>query len=394
MVRISIIAVLVLGLVALAAVWWTVARGIPIASDYVAHTLSPEAEARLGADVLQSLDSGGCRPSALDEPRRDALRKRFAQLGEGYRLELRSCPGMDPNAFALPGSVIVVTDELARLAQSGEQLSAVLGHEIGHLRERHGVRTALQRAGIVATVSTLTGDTTRLADALRQVLLQSGYPAAFEDEADAFALERMRNLGIPPRALADMLQVLERYRAPVNTARIERVLAAETDFDRCIARGAALERRLAACASAIGAAKLTGPQLAMAYATRGELYSAIGAHQAAVEDLDRALASGSRDAEVYNTLAWLLATSHQDVLRNGERAKELALTACELTRYQEPNFVDTLAAAHAEAGEFEDAIRFQQKALESPEFEKRFGREARSRLELYAARRPYREGPR
>ena len=392
MVRISIIAVLVLGLVALAA--WAIARGVPFAADHVARTLSPETEARLGASLLQVFDSGGCRPSTLDEVRRDALRKRLVQLGDGYRLELRSCPGMDPNAFALPGSMIVVTDELVRIAQTGEQLSAVLAHEMGHLREHHGVRTALQRAGIMTTVSTFTGDTTQLADALRRVLLQTGYPPAFEDEADAFALQRMRNLGIPPRALADMLQVFERYRAPVNTARVERVLAAETDFDRCVARGPALERRLAACAGAIGSVKLTGPQLAAAYATRGEIYSAIGAHQAAVEDLDKALASGSRDAEVYNTLAWLLATSNQDALRNAQRAKELALTACELTRYQEPNFVDTLAAAHAEAGEFDEAIRLQQRALESPEFEKRFGREARGRLELYAARRPYREGPR
>jgi len=288
----------------------------------------------------------------------------------------------------------VVTDELARLAQSGDQLSAALAHGMGHLRARHGVRTALARGGIMTTVAAATGDTSGLADALRRVLLETGYPPAFEEEADTFALQRMRDLGIPPRALADILPVLDRNRAPLNTARVERIVAAETDFDRCIARTAALESRLAACASAVVSGKLSGPQLATAYATRGELYSALGAHQAAVEDLDKALASGSRDAEVYNTLAWLLATSTQDGLRNAQRAKELALTACELTRYPEPNFVDTLAAAHAEAGEFDDALRFQQKALESPEFEKRFGKEGRARLELYAARRPYREGPR
>jgi len=392
LVRISVIAVIALGLVALAA--WAVSRGVPLAADHVARTISPETEAKLGASMLQVFDTSGCRPSTLDEVRRDTLRKRLVQLGDGYRLELRSCPGMDPNAFALPGSTIVVTDELVNLAQSGEQLSAVLAHEMGHVRERHAVRTALQQAGIMTTLSTFSGETAGLADALRRVLLETGYALAFEDEADAFALQRMRDQSIPPRALADMLQVLERYRAPLNNARIERVLAAETDFDRCIARTPSLERRLASCASAVVSGKLSGPQLAAAYATRGELYSAIGAHQAAVEDLDKALASGSRDAEVYNTLAWLLATSTQDALRNAQRAKELALTACELTRYQEPNYVDTLAAAHAEAGEFDDALRFQQKALESPEFEKRFGKEGRNRLELYAARRPYREGPR
>ena len=392
MVRISIIAVITLGLVALVA--WAISRGVPLAADHVARTLSPETEARLAESMLQVFDTGGCRPSTLDEARRDALRKRLVQLGDGYRLELRSCPGMDPNAFALPGSTIVVTDELVKLAPSGDHLTAVLAHEMGHVRERHAVRTALQRAGIMTTIATFTGETAGLADALRRVLLQTGYTLVFEDEADAFALQRMRNVGVPPRALSDMLVVLERYRAPLNQARIERVNATETDFDRCLVRGAVLERRLAGCASAIVSGKLTGPQLAMAYATRGELYSAMGAHQAAIEDLDKALASGSRDAEVYNTLAWLLATSTQDALRNAQRAKELALTACELTRYQEPNYVDTLAAAHAEAGEFDDALRFQQKALESPEFEKRFGKEARSRLELYAARRPYREGPR
>jgi len=39
-------------------------------------------------------------------------------------------------------------------------------------------------------------------------------------------------------------------------------------------------------------------------------------------------------------------------------------------------------------------VQFQKKALESPQFEQRFGKEARQRLELYASGRPYREGPR
>lgn len=381
-------------LLALVAGWWAVVHGVPLAADEIAGTLSPEAEAKLGASILQGLDSGGCRSSALDAARQDALRKRLVQLGDGYRLELRACPGLDPNAFALPGGTLVLTDELVRLAQSGDQLAAVLAHEIGHLRERHGLRAALERSGPMDLLTAFAGDTTRLAGALRSVLLESGYPPDFEDRADALALQRMRSLGIPPRALADMLGVVERYRAPVNAARIERVLAAETDFDRCTSRTLGLDRRMAACSSAIDTGKLSGAELAKAYATRGEIYSAFGLHQAAVEDLDRALASGSRDAEVYNTLAWLLATSTQDALRNAQRAKELALTACELTRYQEPNFVDTLAAAHAEAGEFADAVRLQQRALASPQFDLRFGADARQRLALYAAGRPYREGPR
>src|SRR5207237_8201829 len=107
-------------------------------------------EARPGADLLQVLEGSGCRPSALAAARRDALRKRLAQLGDGYRLELRACPGSGPNAFALPGGVVVLTDELVRLAQSADQLSAVMAHEIGHLRARHALRAALQRGGLTA----------------------------------------------------------------------------------------------------------------------------------------------------------------------------------------------------------------------------------------------------
>ena len=137
--------------------------------------------------------------------------------------------------------------------------------------------------------------------------------------------------------------------------------------------------------------KLSGPDVASAYAIRGEIHNAVGLQQMAIEDLDRAVAHGSRDADVYNTLAWILATSTEDSLRNAARAKELALTACELTRYDNPQIVDTLAAAHAEAGEFEDAVRLQKRALESPKLEQRFISEARLRLELYVAKQPYRE---
>jgi predicted Zn-dependent protease len=399
-----------------AATWWALVYGVPIAAEYVAAGVPPAVEAALGSRTLQALDTTGCRPSTVEAARRDALRKRLDALSAGlgdqhiYSLELRSCPAVGPNAFALPGGTIVMTDALVRLAQNDDQLAAVLAHEVGHVRDRHGLRMALQGAGVVALISTLAGDATSitaLAVALPSVLLQSGYSRKFEDEADTFALQRMRQVGVSPRAFADMLRLLEQSHVPrasqaqdyfsthpVTAARIERALAAETDVDRCVGRGVPADRRLASCSSAIATGKLSGSELAAAYAVRGEIYSASGLHQAAVEDLERALGAGSRDPEVYNTLAWLFATSTQDAVRNAQRAKELALTACELTRYEEPNFVDTLAAAHAEAGEFADAVRLQQRALESAAFEQRFGREARERLALYAAGRPYREGPR
>jgi predicted Zn-dependent protease len=397
--------------------WWFVARGLPLAAEAIAARIPTRAEAAIGEHALSAIDGRICAPSALSAGQQEALQRDFSRMvsglndGHAYRLLLRNCQNIGPNAFALPGGSIILTDQLVRLGGSPAGISGVLAHEIGHVRERHSLRTLLQGAGLVALITTLAGDAaaiTSLAVTLPTVLLQSGYSREFEEQADDFAVRRLRQVGLPPRAFADMLALIERNHAPrgkaeaqdyfsthpITAGRIARALAAETDFDRCGYRSLGAERRLAACSSAIASGKLTGPELATAYSIRGQIQNAIGLQQSAVEDLDRALASGSRDPEVYNALAWILATSPQDALRSAARAKELALTACELTRYQDANLVDTLAAAHAEAGEFGDAVRLQKQALESPEFEKRFGSEARQRLELYASSRPYREGPR
>jgi hypothetical protein len=88
-------------------------------------------------------------------------------------------------------------------------------------------------------------------------------------------------------------------------------------------------------------------------------------------------------------LAWLLATSPDPEERDGAAALRFAEQAAALTGYRNPNVLDTLAAAHAEAGRFADAVVWQRRAirLAAPSTRQEFV----GRLALYQTGRPYRE---
>ena len=97
-----------------------------------------------------------------------------------------------------------------------------------------------------------------------------------------------------------------------------------------------------------------------------------------------------------NNLAWALATAEDPSLRNGEEAVRLGERACALTDYRKPYCIGTLAAAYAEAGQYQDAVKMAEKAraLALDSGEKDLAERTQELLELYRAGRPYHEVPR
>ena len=97
------------------------------------------------------------------------------------------------------------------------------------------------------------------------------------------------------------------------------------------------------------------------------------------------------DLQAVNDLAWLLATCSLDEVRDGRRALQLASRLADLQGPSRFAVLDTLAAAHAEQGQFAQAVKWQTKAVElSPAASKD---ELQARLELYRAEKPYRDKP-
>ncbi len=122
---------------------------------------------------------------------------------------------------------------------------------------------------------------------------------------------------------------------------------------------------------------------------RADANLSIGEHGRAIEDYERAIKVQPNDSGVLNNLAWVLATSPQDDLRDGERSITLATRACDATEYKAAHILSTLAAGYAELGEFDKAIEWSTKAVEIGNSS--IKEQLQTELDSYREHKPWRE---
>jgi len=123
----------------------------------------------------------------------------------------------------------------------------------------------------------------------------------------------------------------------------------------------------------------------------GQVLHARGAHRAAVAEYRAGLAALSAPPpKAANDLAWILATSPDDAVRDGAEAKRIASAVVQATGERQSEALSTLAAACAELGELEAARGWQAKALERAALEDRA--EMQNRLTRIEAGQPLRDG--
>ena len=132
------------------------------------------------------------------------------------------------------------------------------------------------------------------------------------------------------------------------------------------------------------------PGFADAHYNLGVVSFNLGNYSAATTHFADAVRLRPGDPDACNASAMLMATCPEAKFRDGKRAVELATRGCELTQWKTPVILDTLAAAHAEAGDFDAALKSQKKAIELST-DTRQKEDYRSHLVLYQAKRPYRQ---
>ena len=215
-------------------------------------------------------------------------------------------------------------------------------------------------------------------------------------------------------ALADFNQALQ-INPGLTAAYFTRGLAysdlgkpdlAVTDFDHAIlmdpkaapyyvARGEAYgqKNQLNLAITDFNQAITLDPTNASVFADRALAQAKLGSYGDAIADCESAIKLKADLGEAYNNLAWILATCPEAKYRDAKKALYAATVACNLGSWKVPTSVDTFAAACAEAGDFANAVKWEQIAIGQPGMSPGDIADAKKRLALYQAHKTYQEPP-
>lgn len=167
----------------------------------VARAIPQSTERRLGYLMFGDLGGrtcdGGEGPAALA-----ALVQRIDAEDAAIDVRVVNLPIV--NAVTLPGGRIVIFDGLLRAAKSPDELAGVIGHEIGHVKNRDVMESLLRQVGLSVLLGGLDGNVGGYTNAL----LASSYSRGAEARADRFAIRLLRDAAVSPIATADFFRRL------------------------------------------------------------------------------------------------------------------------------------------------------------------------------------------
>jgi len=213
--RYTLVAVLVLVAAVAAGYRW----GLPAAARGLLVFVPASVDQRIGASAYDSM-AWLLQPTQVPAQRQQRLRSAFEQAmqrasfadarGGAVQLRFHAVPRLGANAFALPGGIIVLTDELLQRLERDDVVLGVLAHELGHVRQRHGMRMLVQTTLLGAATSVAFGDFSTLLAGAPALLGQLAYSRDFERDADDDAVTMLRANGISPLVMIELFDAIAR----------------------------------------------------------------------------------------------------------------------------------------------------------------------------------------
>ena len=194
--------------------------GLPLFAERAANALPESMLNRVSFEMQSALDKTVFSRTKLSGQRIAPILTRFDALGlPDHRLltlEFRDARSLGANAMALPSGAIFMTDQLVALTSDDRVLMAVIAHEAGHVKRRHGLRQIIQGATVGALITWYFGDFSALGAAAPASLLQAKYSRDLEREADAYAVQVLKMNNLPASLLADALELIQNSHGPAE----------------------------------------------------------------------------------------------------------------------------------------------------------------------------------
>jgi Zn-dependent protease with chaperone function len=209
-------------LVALGAGAWL---GSDALVSWVVGLIPPEWEQQIGESAMQDILAQ--QEVVREGPVVDAVKELTARLTEQianspYRFTVTVVKSPVVNAFALPGGSLVVFTGLIKEARSPEEVAGVLGHELNHVLQRHGMERIVKTLGVMAVAAIVLGDQQGLVGLARQLgveIITLKYNRDQETEADLTGLRLLHGARVDP---AGMIAFFERLaQSEKETQRVE-----------------------------------------------------------------------------------------------------------------------------------------------------------------------------
>jgi predicted Zn-dependent protease len=191
----------------------------PITGEEQRVKLTPDQEIQLGLQSAPEMAAQMGGEASPNDPREQAVKKIGQQLASRlpqnpYQFDFHLL--RDPqtvNAFALPGGQVFITEALYDKLRSEAQLAGVLGHEIGHVVNRHAAEHMAHAQfyqSIVMATGVGSGDNRAAAVAQYVTQLRSlKYGRDDELESDQWGLKLMADVGYDPREMLGVMEILK-----------------------------------------------------------------------------------------------------------------------------------------------------------------------------------------